>query len=482
MTRSAPEAASRPSLDEVARRVARRVREQSLAYRREPEAVFAERVREAIEAVLASAASRSTGGVRAYVDRLIPLRARQGVTASDLIAYATTLEGALGELVTREDGEAALGSPRWRGIQAVLRDAMGYAVTGVGDYLAERRDADTRRFMALLDVLPEVVFLIDDRRVVQHANRALREQFGVQPGEILGKPLGQAFLPRFLELQADPDAYMAATRQILAAPDRVHEDEFLLKDGRVMNRRSLPVFDEAFIGRLVILSDVTVHRERERHAATLLSHLVMAQEQERRLVAADLHDGPVQVLAAALLRIDSLHEKLSLLDDERLSALIGALADDLRRAYEEARTVLFSLSPELLEAGDLAAAARELLDRVRWEAGVETHLEDRLESRPPRELELVAFRVLQEALANIRKHARARAVVVRLAGVEGIECEVRDDGLGFDPEVLEQRLRAGHIGVASMRERVELAGGSFELESAPGEGTRIRFTLPPLAA
>lgn len=482
MTRSAPEAASRPSLDEVARQVARQVRECSPAYRCESEAALAGQVGQAIEAVLASADSGSSDPIRRYAETLVPLRARQGVTAPDLAVYATALEGGIGRLVAVEQGEQALGNPRWRRIQAVIRDAMQHLAADVAEYRDERRDGDLSRLAALLDTLPDVVILVDEQNVVQHANGALREQLRVEPAEILGEQLDQTFLPRFLELQDDPDGCLARTREILAAPDRVHEDELRLRDGRVIRCRSVPVFGEAFIGRLLIIADVTAQRERGRRTTTLLSHLVAAQERERTRIAGDLHDGPVQVLAAALLRLESLSEKLGDLGDERLPALARVLVEDLRRAYDETRTVLFNLSPELLEESDLPTAVGKLLDRFRLETGVETRLEGQLDGHPARELELVAFRVLQEALANVRRHARAGTVVVRLSGGPDIECELSDDGAGFDPELLGQRLRAGHIGVASMRERVELAGGSFELESAPGAGTAIRFVLPLLAA
>ena len=97
----------------------------------------------------------------------------------------------------------------------------------------------------------------------------------------------------------------------------------------------------------------------------------------------------------------------------------------------------------------------------------------------PSDVETLAYRVVQEALSNVKKHAEATEVTVRLEASSGtLRVEVRDNGVGFDPEAAREFLRSGRVGLASMRERAELAGGTLTLKSGQGEGTTIMATLP----
>jgi len=339
--------------------------------------------------------------------------------------------------------------------------------------LASGRDA----LEVALDVLPETVVLIDAGGVVSYANRRLAEDFGLEPAEVVGIGVGEvaaAAADRF----ADRRAYDELLRRFRAAPDRPHEQVLELKDGRVFLHRSWPILcDGSYAGRIVVMSDVTEREEQERRTRMLLASLVAAQEAERRRIAFDLHDGPVQELAAALLRLESLGSKLGQAGDGRLARRVEEIVADLRGAYEQARGLLFSLKPDVLEEEGLGAAVAELLVQLARTTGLETKIEDERRSRASLDLELIAFRVVHEALVNVRKHAGARSVVVRLRTKGGLRCEVADDGVGFDPAAARERL-FGHLGLPSMRERVELAGGTFSLESSPGHGTTIRFALP----
>ncbi|HXF72207.1 MAG TPA: ATP-binding protein [Actinomycetota bacterium] len=176
-----------------------------------------------------------------------------------------------------------------------------------------------------------------------------------------------------------------------------------------------------------------------------------------------------------------------------LEALLGRTARALRE-------LLFQLDPPALEREGLAAALRgELevasrgpvygaeteglaaalrgeLEGLRAGAGLACRLEDELGGEPPGEVARAAFRIALEALRNVRAHARARSVTLRLRRERGgLSLEVRDDGRGFDPAAPAAR---GHRGLASMRERAELVGGRLEVESAPGAGTTVRAFLP----
>ena len=135
-----------------------------------------------------------------------------------------------------------------------------------------------------------------------------------------------------------------------------------------------------------------------------------------------------------------------------------------------ARAAIGALRPPVLDdlglAGALAALARALPD-----VGVVLDLDER---RPPEHVEVALYRIAQEALQNVQKHARAREVTLRLrSGAEGVRLEVADDGVGFDPSE-----RSGGYGLASVRERAELVGGAVRVTSRPGTGTTLMVTAP----
>jgi two-component system sensor histidine kinase DegS len=166
-----------------------------------------------------------------------------------------------------------------------------------------------------------------------------------------------------------------------------------------------------------------------------------------------------------------------------VESLVGQARQGLSEEIQSLRRMMSELRPPVLDEGGLVAALRDYLSA--WAAA--TGVEARFDSSPYAELspntETVIYRVVQEALANIAKHARASLVTVALGPAgKGVQVVVRDNGLGFDPRPQPDLLRAGHFGLAVMRERVELAAGQLDVLSAPGTGTEVSFWLPALAA
>lgn len=197
---------------------------------------------------------------------------------------------------------------------------------------------------------------------------------------------------------------------------------------------------------------------RERALARLSAKLLTAQEEERRKIARKIHDEVGQVLAAARWALAAGEQKEA---EELLAQGIEALRDLARE-----------LRPPLLDEAGLAPALRRLLSAFSA-TGIEISAE-LAEERYPELVETVAFRVIQEALENVRRHAQARRAWVRVEEENGwLVGEVRDDGRGFDPA----RATEG-LGLSGMREWVELLDGSLAIESRPGQGTRVVFRLP----
>jgi signal transduction histidine kinase len=216
-----------------------------------------------------------------------------------------------------------------------------------------------------------------------------------------------------------------------------------------------------------VIHDLEAIDEQRRN---LLDHVVRAAEDERRRIAHDVHDDPVQKLIAVKMRLEMLATHQPGLPElpETLQTVTSAMSS-LRR-------MLFDLSPPILEEEGIASAVRYFLENTpntfRWS------VEDGLERQPSGRSRLILYRTAQEALTNTRKHANAANVRVKLRERDGgLWMRIEDDGVGFEPQ--EAVVAApGHLGLAAIRERAEMAGGWCTLRSLPGAGTSLEVWLP----
>ena len=215
---------------------------------------------------------------------------------------------------------------------------------------------------------------------------------------------------------------------------------------------------------------------RQQEQAALLAELVAVEEETRRRVAADIHDDTAQAVAAAALRIDALVGELT--DPDAREVGLNA-RQALTEANRRLRRLLFELRPPALDEAGLAAALELYLSDGFSHDGIDWRVDNRLESEPRPATRAILYRVALEALTNVRKHAGARSVDVLLErrGV-GVAVSVRDDGSGFELPAPDAAAEPGHIGIVSMRERAEAAGGRFVLISALGAGTTVNFWMP----
>jgi signal transduction histidine kinase len=204
--------------------------------------------------------------------------------------------------------------------------------------------------------------------------------------------------------------------------------------------------------------------------------LESAQEEERRRIAADIHDDPIQVMSAVDMRLQLMLEHPERVDPHGL----GQLAEDLRSAIDRLRNLLFELRPVALDLEGLAPAIGMYLDHAAKEAGWSSEVVDELDEEPSAEARVAFYRIAQEAVRNVRKHANATHVEVRLASVDGgLLLRITDDGEGFDPT---EKPVPGHLGLATTMERAELAGGWCRVTSGSGEGTTLQCWMPLGAA
>jgi PAS domain S-box-containing protein len=220
-------------------------------------------------------------------------------------------------------------------------------------------------------------------------------------------------------------------------------------------------------------------QDRDEDRTRIMRRTNSAIEQERNRIARDLHDGPVQGVSAASLSLEAalLMIKAGELDDGM--DILNKIRHELSEEADNLRRLMSGLRPPLLEERGLVPAIRETLSKFGSEQAIETEFASNVPVDIPTDLETLAYRIVQEALSNAGKHAEASRLSVMIEADSGqLRLEIIDDGVGFDSGQSRDYLRMGRVGLASMRERVELANGTFMVHSTPGRGTTILATLP----
>jgi signal transduction histidine kinase len=216
-------------------------------------------------------------------------------------------------------------------------------------------------------------------------------------------------------------------------------------------------------------------RDREAALERLYEKVVSAQEDERKRIARELHDDTSQSLAALVMAIDG-----------SLAALKSGLTPRLEEAkalavhtIEEVHRMILDLRPSVLDDLGLQSAIRWYADHHLARQGISVRCEfDAPDRRFPAAFETALFRVCQEAMSNIARHAHAESVLIQLSEQEGvIRIEIEDDGRGFEPEHVSHAERR-HFGLMGIEERVEILGGKVKIDSAPGQGTRVHLEVP----
>ncbi|MFJ6700678.1 PAS domain S-box protein [Streptomyces sp. NPDC091272] len=220
-------------------------------------------------------------------------------------------------------------------------------------------------------------------------------------------------------------------------------------------------------------------RRAAQHALTerrrLFDHLVQAQETERRRIAWDVHDDSIQAMVAVAMRLELLTDRVP----EPFSAELLRLDASVREAITRLRSLTFRLHPPGIDRHGLVEGLSSHLEDVVGNAwGMAYAFEHELDREPTPETAITIFRIVQEALLNVRKHARASRIDVRIGSTDGgVLTLVVDDGTG---QPASQDGARSHFGVIEMRERAETAGGWWSVHSRPGAGTKVEFWLPDL--
>jgi PAS domain S-box-containing protein len=364
--------------------------------------------------------------------------------------------------VARDVTERKRAEEEVRRLNADLEDRVAERTAQLRAAVAKTRESE-ERYRAVIEQSTEGLYLLDARtRRVIETNPSLQRMLGYSAQELEGMELYDLIeLPR-----EEVDATLRRTLERGYRP--VGERKYRRKDGGLVDVEIGASVIRYGGGEVVcaVVRDVT---ERKRAEGALRE----VREAERRRLARDLHDGALQDLAYALAEVEIAR---AFPDDPELDARLGRTVDTLRRVGQELRAAVNDLRLGEERDGPLPGLVESLVERNRVmtpECRIELLVGEGFPSTSQGAFGTNLLRILQEALTNVRRHSGAGEVVVSLR-LEGDElvAEVSDDGRGFDPK------GPAGIGLRSMRERTAALGGRLEIESEPGEGTRVRLRTP----
>lgn len=227
------------------------------------------------------------------------------------------------------------------------------------------------------------------------------------------------------------------------------------------------------------LQDLFVTLEDIKQKQYLGVKIIKAQEEERQRVARDIHDGPAQLMTNVVLKAD-LCQKLIDIDKERAKEELENLKYVMRSSLADVRKIIYDLRPMSLDDLGLIPTVDRYIKNYTNNTGIEVDFHVFGDEKEIKNIiELASFRIIQEAMNNIQKHANAKHVAVKLEFVDdNISIIVSDDGKGFNKDMVKVDSQESGYGLISMRERVELLNGKFDIFSSLGRGTKVFVTMP----
>ena len=337
----------------------------------------------------------------------------------------------------------------------------------------ELRESE-ERYRYLVASSPDLVWLTDADGILTFVSDAARTMLGTEPTELMGNHYAEIFAPA-----ARRDAAVRF-RWLASHPSAVHRMRLPFKhaDGHEVlveiNGTGMTA-DGKFIGAHGAARDVGERDRLERDLRRQAGEL--AAGEERAHLARELHDSVTQALFSMTLVSRSV-ELLLDRDPEAARSQLAQLRDLQREALAEMRALIFELRPGNLEQDGLSRALRTHTAALQGRLGLPIVVESTLDERLPLPIEEVLYRISQEALHNVVKHAGARQVRLEVGRIaSGVRLRIADDGKGFDPA----RVPDGHLGLAGMRTRADKIGARFSVKSVPGQGTTIEVVVPEAA-
>ena len=340
------------------------------------------------------------------------------------------------------------------------------------------------KYRMLLENLPQKIFLKDAHSTYISCNKNYARDLGIMPQEIAGK-IDYEFFPREIA-----DKYRDDDKRILESGQVEGFEEQYMLDGKMtwVSISKTPVRNDrgTVTGILGSFLDITEQKQAEnklqkyqQRLKSLAVQLTLAEEQERRRIAANLHDNIGQSLVFSRIQLSGLRDLVS---NEKSKELIDELSQTLLHIIRDTKELLFELSsPLLYEVGLSAAISQWLSEQIAGKHGLETEFIDHSSQRfQGKDMNMILFRNIRELLINVVKHAHAKKVIVSFENhQDDLIITVQDDGIGFtfEPEIKTLNTEAG-FGLFSIQERMEDVGGSLKIDSEIGQGCKAILTVP----
>jgi PAS domain S-box-containing protein len=339
--------------------------------------------------------------------------------------------------------------------------------------------ASEQHYRRLVEILPDAITLIDLQFRLAGLNQRAVVMLGyAEPGELLGKNIFDLIQTK------DRDRFRANITALKTGAAGSAEYVLLRRDGRCVPVEMSAALSTApngeSLGLVTVARDVTERKRVEEELRRLPRRITEAQEAERLRVARELHDGVDQVIASATMRLRRVQDTLSP-QNPAAGEILSRCHKLLVQALEETRRIAHNLRPNDLDELGLSAACRNLCKELQARTGLAAKCQfTRFDRLLPPQVDLGLFRIVQEALNNVEKHAGAKLVRLRIAiQREAVVLKIQDDGRGFDPAnpKAAEGARRG-IGLSSLRERASALGGTCEVISNPSQGTAINVRVP----
>jgi PAS domain S-box-containing protein len=338
----------------------------------------------------------------------------------------------------------------------------------------------------LIDAIPSPIYYKDVKGIYLGCNLALEQFLGLSKDEIVGTSVYDLTPKEWADIHRESD--LALLRE---AGTQAYETVVVAADGNVhdvmVHKASYTDTTGASAGLVGVVTDITELKQKEEalrasenKLQVLSSHLMTAQERERRRISLELHDELGQSLTFLKLQLGSIGRRLRK-DQGAVKEEVENTQDYADQVIESIRRLARELSPSALEDLGLSAALRSMSEDFATHSGIETSVDmAEVDDLFSSESQILIYRIFQESLTNIGKHAEARHVSLAIKKGEGeVTLVVEDDGKGFDTrEVAARYSMEKGLGLAAMGERARMLEGSYEISSHKGEGTRVTVTIP----
>jgi PAS domain S-box-containing protein len=367
---------------------------------------------------------------------------------------------------------------------STIAGQIASALTNARLYEEAREIADqlyksARDYRNLFENAHDAIWFHDIDGKILAANRASQDLTGYPIEEFLGRNVRE-FMDKDMLVLAREVRHKLLNGEPFSQP---YEQQTITKDGTrktCMITSSLMMVDDKPVGFQHIARDVSEERRMQNNLRYYINQITRAQEEERKRIARELHDDTAQALFAISRQMDNF-----IRDNAQLSAQQTAALQDIRQrlgvSLQGIRRFSQDLRPSIIDDLGLLPALKWLVKQKSEDTGIDVALKvTGKEQRLLPEMELILFRITQEALNNIGKHALATVAAVDLDFTpQQVSVKISDNGKGFQlPETVGDLSHAGKLGLVGMQERVSLLNGSLEINSGPGKGTVVTANVP----